>query len=156
MSGLNQRFAKPSYWVNWYREFKSLPLRKGILEYGMPLSLWGGNPVPLKIVSGTGSAFPCTTYPRPLRIQKEIGKEESGRSIPSRTARRDPHFHIRLIFTRFARLISRVEMGLAPRVSRRDPLGTNLSLPRRNNVGTANAAFLMIYTLSKRGALYFS
>lgn len=27
VSGLNQRFAKPSYGVNLYREFKSLPLR---------------------------------------------------------------------------------------------------------------------------------
>ena len=28
MSGLNQRFAKPPYGVNLYREFKSLPLRQ--------------------------------------------------------------------------------------------------------------------------------
>lgn len=30
MSGLNQRFAKPSYGVNLYREFESLPLRKEV------------------------------------------------------------------------------------------------------------------------------
>src|SRR5689334_3679457 len=36
VSGLNQRFAKPSYGVNLYREFKSLPLRNGAIVLPHP------------------------------------------------------------------------------------------------------------------------